>query len=267
MKSKRLLPLALTVWLCLTLGIARSIGVDPGVEYQTETGGGWLIFENAFNITALSYSSDLLIFTDFNESGEDYFGNLGFQVPAGCNITVTSVKPLELNFTAEFITGTPTIRVHVPSKGIPTSVIGGDWSFFPFLCVGLPITATANYSLSWEDIPYYEEDDDYSKPTYTDPLGSLINTYLMEGDITGMIIATYTYQLGMFFFTIVMLIFSVAFYNRLGPQLTAILWLLAWGTFSVVFPPRAINLVVILLVTAVGLLIVTLFFSRRDKSG
>lgn len=251
----------------LTSGLVGAIGVDPGVEYQTETGGGWLTFENGFNATALSYSNDLLIFTDFNETGNDYFGNLGFQVPAGCNITVTSVEPLELNFTADYITGTPTVRVHVPSKGIPTEVIGGDWSFFPFLCVGLPITENANYSISWDEIPFYEDDDDYSAPTYTDPLGSLISTYLMEGDYSGMIIATYTYTLGMYFFTFLMLIFSVAFYSRLGPQLTAIGWILAWGTFNIVFPPRAINMVVVLLTTATGLLIVTLFFSRRDRSG
>ena len=75
--------IALVVWsfLAAELLFARAAYHAPGVEYQSHTGGGWLTFDVGFNASNVVWTDGLIVFEDFNQTGETIFGDLGFRIP------------------------------------------------------------------------------------------------------------------------------------------------------------------------------------------
>lgn len=101
-------------------------------------------------------------------------------------------------------------------------------------------------------------------PTPPPPLNSsLITQYLPLGDIAGFTIATYTEVMGTIFFALILMPPVIGAYIRGGVMPSIIIMFLLWGTVYAVFPGLGLNLVLIMLVLAVGLYIARLFLGRR----
>ena len=98
----------------ISLGIqgAHAAQFLEGTLFQSRAPGGYLDFEFDFNATDVTFVSDYVIFTDFeNDNGE--FGTLGFDMPVGINVTVSTVNPTSITQTVTF-TSLTEYRVYTP---------------------------------------------------------------------------------------------------------------------------------------------------------
>ena len=264
MKLKRALPLI--VFMIVSLGV-QAASADmflAGVEFQSRDTGGYLTFTDTFNASTVTWSSNIIIFTDFeNENGE--FGTLGFDLPAGINVSVTEVATGAISQTVTY-TALSDYRVYTPEHGIPSTITGAadGWSWTAGQStIIISIENDATIGMSWST--WYSENDTYAAPTWNLP--NLINQYLAIGDISGFIISPYTMTMGIMFFPLVFLMFIIPSQQRIGVMMTGVIVILAWTTFEIALFPEAINLVNIIMRIALAGALVYLFFARRRSVG
>lgn len=89
---------------------------------------------------------------------------------------------------------------------------------------------------------------------------------LVDGDWIGMIIDEYVYYLGgLFFYTALMTIISIAVYNVGGVYVTVFTWILGWGIFSSVVHGQAQIIGILFIGFAVGIALVKFVLDRRNS--
>lgn len=262
--KKRILPLIAFMILSATLQAASADQFLAGVEFQSRGTGGYLVFDDDFNASRVTWANNIIIFVDF-ENAEGAFGDVGFDLPAGINVTVTEITPTSINQTVNY-TSAASYLVYVPEHGIPSNVSGID----PWYWIGgdsttsMTITENSTIVINW-DYVWYQAEDSYAEPSRLFP--DLINQYLPVGDITGFIISPYTMTMGVMFFPLVILMFIIPSQQRLGIMMTGVIMILGWTTIEIALFPQAINLVNIIMRIALAGAIVYIFFARRRPIG
>lgn len=261
--KKRKLFLFLPILFGLLIGaMAQAHYYAPGISFQSHDPGGYLIFTTGFNASAVSWSSDLIIFSGFNMSN-NYFGGLGFEIPVGVNISISAVT--NTSITGSIVhTSDATTRIYCPGQGRPTRVDGVDmWGWNPTTgCIEMEIDGDGTLNIEWEI--YYDPGDDYKEPTTTPP--DLLLPFIIEGDIGGFIVASYSRLMGLYpFFGFILLVISVPIYNHLGLFPVSALWLMFWTGLYQIIPAVGINFVVVMLALTIGATILILFVSRRGR--
>lgn len=257
------IPLIVVMVLALAVQSVNAVQFLEGTLFQSRAPGGYLDFEFDFNATDVSFASDYVIFTDFeNDDGE--FGTVGFDMPVGFNVTVTDMNPTSITQNVVF-TSIADYRVYTPDAGIPTQVTGAEneWTWTNTTTITMPIEDNEFIVISWSN--WYTENDTYAEPGSLLP--DLINQYLPVGDLSGFIISPYTMTMGIMFFPLVFLMFLIPSQQRIGVMMTAVLAIIGWTTIEIALFPEAINLINLIVRIAIAGSLVYLFFARRRQIG
>ncbi len=135
--------------------------------------------------------------------------------------------------------------------GTPESVSGvSSWSYSSNV-VQCEVTTDGTITITWAE-------------TVPTSVTNLITQYLVTGDLSGYIIASYTQSMGLGFFAIILLPLVAGTYMKAGSGPAVIIALLGWGIFYLALPANAIAIARIIIPLVLGIYVVYLFLSRRN---
>lgn len=260
---KRELPGFTLVLIILIMLNARNVNAfDAGTEFQSRTGGGYISFASDFNVTSNETQGNMIFFYGFNNS-DGTFGDVGFDIPAGVNISVTNITTANITQSVTYWADA-LYRAYTPDQGLPLTITGGNGWTYDNTTISVNLDETETVVILWVE-SWYVENDTYAEPTTNYP--DLSNQYLPLGDLSGFIIAPYTMVMGVMFFPVLFLMFVLPSYQRLGLMITGVLVILFWTSLEAALSPQTINIVNILLRIGLAGVLVYLTWARRGQRG
>ena len=230
--------------------------IDPDFYFYATADGGPIDFASTITATNWYFSNDLVYFEQFKIGGGATLSKVGFYCSGNAQMEVQSLSSTEMRYTVTAPSlETSTTKVYLPTA--PTDVQGAEyWNYDSAtrtLIVKVIHHSAATIVIEWETLP---------TPS-TLPIGNLITQYLPLGDISGFVIALYTYSMGDIFFGLVILAILTPIYIRyqsLGA--VAVIMFVAGTLLETLVPFAGLDLGKILLVLGVAGILYSLFTAR-----
>jgi len=102
--------------------------------------------------------------------------------------------------------------------------------------------------------------------TWTTPRIERVTLFMRQGDWPGAIIEINVLLMGAtMFWTFLLMAISVGVYNYAGAEVTLMVWMLGWGTFSTVIHSQAQTIALIMMAVGGGIYIAKFFLDRRTS--
>jgi len=221
--------------------------------------GGVVNTETTFTCEKWYFEQDYIVFENLKIGGTASFVKVGFWVSSNAQLTLSSLSSSQFIFkvTAPNLE-TSTTYVWLPYGNPPTSVEGADYWFWDqdkkAVLVKIIHHSTQTVIFKWET----------PSQSINIPISTLLWQYLLKGDLTGFIIALYTYSLGEIFFGLILLAIFIPLYIRYQSLMAvSVIMILLGSMIEYLVPTQGITMSKILIILGIAGILYRLFVRRE----